>query len=72
MLICKIYANLSVITISAYIKKYSRYYNFPLDRVSGFSHSKVKELSGGIVYGFTLFVLSHKFNDVRFTKTLTP
>ena len=55
-LFLEIWIQLSVISIVAYIiRNIIELIPFPLDGVSGFSHKKVKELSGGIIYSFLFF-----------------
>ena len=54
-LILEIYLNFSVIAIAAYlIRNLVEYIPFPLDNMYDFNHSKVNELNGGIIFGFSI------------------
>jgi hypothetical protein len=53
----EILANISIIAIAGYIaRNIVGYIPFPFDGLYGYQHSRVKELGGGTVFGFTLFL----------------
>ena len=56
-ILIEIYLNLIILAIASYIiRNVVELIPFPLDGVYGFEHRKVKELSGGIVTGFAIFL----------------
>ncbi len=55
----EIWGHIAVISIAAYIiRNVVEMIPFPLDGVSGFVHKRVKEVGGGVIYGFLLFFYS--------------
>ncbi len=53
----EIIANISIIAIFGYVaRNIIGLIPFPFDGLYGYQHSKVKELGGGSVFGFTLFL----------------
>jgi hypothetical protein len=63
-LLFEIIIHLSVIAISAYIiRNIVGYIPFPLNGLYGFEHSKVKELSGGVVSGFLLYFYQYNLRS---------
>jgi hypothetical protein len=63
-LILEVWANISIIAIAAYVfRNIVELAPFPLDGVGGFSHSKVKEISGGVIFGFVLFFYQNNLRN---------
>lgn len=59
-LILEIFLNVSIIGICAYIiRNVIELIPFPLDGVYGFEHKKVKELGGGTIFAFAIFLYQH-------------
>lgn len=75
-IISEIYGNLVLVAVAGYIiRNIVELIPFPLDGYYGFDHKKVKELAGGLTFGFALFYyqtnlrkkIDYLFND-RFKK----
>ena len=56
-LFMEIFGTVAIIGILAYfIRNMVERFPFPLNGIGGFQHSKVKELAGGTVFGFAIFL----------------
>ena len=60
----EILANISIIAIAGYVaRNLVGYLPFPFDGLYGYQHSRVKELGGGSVFGFTLFLYQNNLRQ---------
>jgi hypothetical protein len=64
-LIVEIWLNMCVIAVAAYVfRNVIEIIPFPLEKmVAGFEHKRVKEVSGGVIFGFLLFIYQSNLKD---------